>query len=372
MSRLNKTSLRRFCLHTLCIVILGGACAHAEDFSWQFVATAQDAEVARTAKADGATLSATYYFRPVDDSGGPYALAPFLTRSSRVSATYSEDKTTAIVRRIWLGPLPPPVDSPPASVSVTRAAGRSLSGRHVWRDSGWYVGAALAQADAAHPAPLSSAFSLLGDDLTTRSLTLGKYVARSTAVELAAVSADTTLTSELPLFCRAGACSLRPIAQLRSTYETTLDSVELSARHIGRFGRFTYSLSGGVTASESDFSGEVVETPLEPVPPLFPISQSIIEPGPSGAIVHVTSGASRAQRYALGGELYPTPALGVYVDYVRWDGDDSRDARYDVGATWFFRRRVGVQLGWSKTDSHLPIVTVTNVEAVTLQLIGRL
>jgi len=46
--------------------------------------------------------------------------------------------------------------------------------------------------------------------------------------------------------------------------------------------------------------------------------------------------------------------------------------RYDVGATWFFRRRIGVQLAWSKTESRLPLETVTDVEAVTLQLIGRL
>lgn len=187
----------------LCTAVLGSACAHAEEFSWQFVATARDTDVARTAEADGATLSATYYFRPVDDCNGPYALAPFLDRSSRVGATYSEDKTTSVSPVISIGPTPPPLvpvtpinpvplPEPRSVTLVTRAAARSLSGRHVWRDSGWYVGAALAETEAAHPAPLPTPFSVLGDDLTTRTLTLGKYVARSTAVELSAASAETT------------------------------------------------------------------------------------------------------------------------------------------------------------------------------------
>ncbi|HEX6997722.1 MAG TPA: hypothetical protein VF322_06230 [Gammaproteobacteria bacterium] len=66
------------------------------------------------------------------------------------------------------------------------------------------------------------------------------------------------------------------------------------------------------------------------------------------------------------------PALGIRVGYARWDGDDALDERYEVGATWFFRRRIGVQVGWSKTESRLPIVTVTDVESVTLQPIGRI
>ncbi|HEY8519314.1 MAG TPA: hypothetical protein VIN61_04495 [Gammaproteobacteria bacterium] len=68
----------------------------------------------------------------------------------------------------------------------------------------------------------------------------------------------------------------------------------------------------------------------------------------------------------MAGELFPTAALGVRIGYARWDGDDALDKLYDVGVSWFFRRRIGVQVGWSQTDSRLPI------ETVTLSPIGRL
>ncbi|HEX6995647.1 MAG TPA: hypothetical protein VF339_16065 [Gammaproteobacteria bacterium] len=164
---------------------------------------------------------------------------------------------------------------------------------------------------------------------------------------------------------------LGPIARLTITNDTELDTVELSGLHVGRFGRFTYSLSGGVTTSEHEGTLEVVETTVEPPPPLFPLPPSGVIPPPSAIAVPATT-SYRSERYALAGELFPTPALGVHVGYARWDGDDALDERYDVGATWFFRRRISVQVAWSKTESRLPIVTVTDVEAVTLQLIGRL
>lgn len=179
-------AMRRFLLRTLCTAILGAAGAHADEFSWQLGAAAQDADIARNVDGEAATLSVTYYFRPVDDRSGPYALAPFLERSSRIGATYSENKTTSLVPVVSIGPFSVPVPAQPPRKLVSRAAGRSLSGRSVWRESGWYVGAAFAETDAAHPAPLPAQFSVLGDDLTTRSLTLGKYVARTTAVELVA------------------------------------------------------------------------------------------------------------------------------------------------------------------------------------------
>src|SRR5690606_35468358 len=215
-------------------------------------------------------------------------------------------------------------------------------------------------------------FSVLGDDLTTRSLTFGKYVARSTAVELSASTAESTLTSELPLYCAPGTCYISPIARLTARTDTELDTVELSARHVGLFGRFAYSLSGGVTANETNVVREVVETPLQPAPPVLAFPMPDIGTAPPGPFEGIRSSSARAERYTRAGELYPTPALGVRVGYARWNGDDALDERYDIGATWFVRRRIGVQLAWRKTESRLPIMTVTDIETVTLQLIGRL
>ncbi len=126
--------------------------AHADEFSWQISGGIRESDLGRSVEAESATLAVTYFFRPVDDADGPYALAPFLDRSSSLGASYNEDKTTAVVpvATVRIPLLTPPPPSPPVTV-VSRAAGRSLSGRHVWRTTGWYAGASLAETDASDP-----------------------------------------------------------------------------------------------------------------------------------------------------------------------------------------------------------------------------
>ena len=158
--------MRRLCVPIFWTTALTAACAHADEFSWQISGGIRESDLGPSVEAESATLSATYFFRPVDDADGPYALAAFLDRSSNLGASYNEDKTTAVVpvATVRIPLLPPPPPSPPVTV-VNRAAARSLSGRHVWRTTGWYAGASLAETDAADPASLPTSFSVLGDDV---------------------------------------------------------------------------------------------------------------------------------------------------------------------------------------------------------------
>ena len=72
--------------HTLPLLAVAlpifGSSASAEDFSWQVSGGYGESELAPFADTERTRLDATYYFDPVDDSRGPYALAPFLNRST--------------------------------------------------------------------------------------------------------------------------------------------------------------------------------------------------------------------------------------------------------------------------------------------------
>ena len=84
----------------------------------------------------------------------------------------------------------------------------------------------------------------------------------STALELSLEAAETSLTSEIPLFCAPRLCSFISPARITTTLETDLESIEVSALHVGRLGRLRYSLVGGITASEVTATIDIVSTPL--------------------------------------------------------------------------------------------------------------
>jgi hypothetical protein len=276
--------------------------------------------------------------------------------------------------------LPPPPPSPPVTV-ISRAASRSLWGRHVWRTAGWYAGASLAETDASEPATLPTSSSMEGGDVSSRSLELGKYVGLSTAVELSLEAAETALRSEIPLFCASMLCSPISSALITTTLETNLESIEVSALHVGRLGRMRYSLSGGISASELSATIDIVATALTlatlpTVPAFVPARPPTIAGGVAVGGVYsdlVASGArERNQRYALAGELFPTQGLGIRLGYSRWDGDEPLGETYELDATWFFKPSIGARVALSRAKSDLPVSTIRDVDAVALQLIGRL
>lgn len=352
-----------------------GLASQAEEFSWQLTGAVESSDIGNSAEGDGATLGATYFFRPVDDTDGAYALAPFLRRSSSLGARYDEDETTSQVASVTFGgsfgltPIPGPV-----TTVVTRASGRALMGRYVWPTSGWYVGAGVASADGAAPAPPSTTFTVAGDDVKSRSVTVGKYVLRSTTVELTLDTAETGFRSQLFLYCSTFFCPVGPPQEITSTVDAELDSASISAMHVAHLGRFQYSLSGGVTSNVTDIEMTTTVTPL--AAPLRPPAAVIASPAPGaivgGGVAYDPRMRQRRERYALAGELYPTPALGIRLGYARYDGDEVLDESVELGASWFFRRKIGARITLARTRTDWPVATVNDVDTATLAIVGRL
>ena len=365
------SDMRPIFVSILCAATLTAPCAHADEFSWELTGGARRAELGPATDAEVATIAGTYYFRSVDDEDRAYALAAFLERASHIGVSYHEDKTTSQALVIT-GPFtlrPTPTST---TTVVTRAAGHGVSGRHVWRTSGWYAGGAFAETDAAHPAPISTSFSALGDNLTARSVTFGKYVGRSTSVELSLEAATTRFTSELFLPCTGLFCTLVPPTRSTTVIDTEVDNAGVAVVHVGRLGRFDYALAGGITRSELDARIETTRTPLTALLPQLPQRPAAFGPQqPVGgvALLQPARSSSHSDRHSLAAELFPTRALGIRVSYAGFDGDDTVDASYDLAATWFFRRNIGARLVLSRTKSALQI---GETDAAGLQLIGRL
>jgi hypothetical protein len=352
--------------------------ATAEEFSWQVEGGVSDAQIGSSADGETASLSGTYFFRPVDDATGPYALAPFLERASHIGASYHEDKTTAVVpvfNSVQI-PLPP---SPPATI-VTRASGRALSGRHVFGDAGWYVGARFVEADAAHPAPLQTSFDVFGDEMRSRSVSFGRYLGRATAIGLSLETAEASAQTSLSLPCTGLLCAILPRVTIVSTVENEHENVSIAAQHVGTLGRMHYALSGTATTNRAETSRELTVTQ-----PSLPPPSIVLVPPPAGGLFLPPAGgvavagldslrrsSERQARYEFNGELFPTQALGVRVGYARWDGEPALDDSYELGATWFFRRNVGAELVLTRTKADLPIATVLDLDTVGIRFIGRL
>jgi hypothetical protein len=130
-----------------------------------------------------------------------------------------------------------------------------------------------------------------------------------------------------------------------------------------------YSLSGAIASSEVETTTDTSITQSVPQPPIFlPTAPSDI----AGGFDPFFSVSEQRERYELVGELFPTQALGVRVGYARWDGEPGLDKRYELGATWFFRRNVGAELVVTRTEAGLPITTVLDFDTIGLRFIGRL
>jgi hypothetical protein len=78
----------------------------------------------------------------------------------------------------------------------------------------------------------------------------------------------------------------------------------------------------------------------------------------------------RRRSYSVGAELYPTTKLGVRLGYTHFDDDTFLDDAYDVSATWFFRRNVGIQFGYARQSADAE-VTFRHTDTSSVRVIGR-
>src|SRR5262245_15460437 len=103
--------------------------APADEFSWDLSAVAERAEHDPFIDADLASVRATYHLDPVDDAGGPYALASFLDPVTRVYGALSREQQTFAASGVG----PPPSISIPERVTTREQY--AIGGQYVLRQS---------------------------------------------------------------------------------------------------------------------------------------------------------------------------------------------------------------------------------------------
>ena len=361
-----------------------------EEFSWQFAGSYRDSDRPNVLQSNRSALGATYYLSPVLDENGPYELAPFLSRSSRVSVDFGRESlretvfyTTALDTDDAIGAIAPEgwvttlLEDLPSEAGFD-TSDYSLSGRYVWPESGWYAGAG-AQRDDFEEVPQSS---FLRSETDSRGFDLfaGKYIGPRMTIEAGLVSHTFRQSLQPSRFSDTsfGAVQIGifpvddfslPIPIVYGS-ESTAQAAYVSARLVGDMGGLTYSISGSLGSSQ-------VETRVDfeiPTTPFF-------EFGPDGVFTEVVlelpedfaSQTTRERDYSFSGTLYPTDALGVGLRYSRIDGDElgSRDT-VGLSATWFFVRRAAVRLSFVSHGAGGGSAPGSgDSESITVHVLGR-
>jgi len=218
---------------------------------------------------------------------------------------------------------------------VSAAASRSpsaqptaytLGGAYVLPGERWYVGG-------------NCASSLTRSDPKGYGVQAGRYLGANTTLELRLDRFEQKSSLACPI---QQLCVGAPIE-----IDATTDSVGLEVLHVRRFRSLTYSLQGSVSERDSD---------IEVRPP------SLLFPSGDG---------QSTRQYSVAAELFPTDRLGVRVGYTRPDGDFDVDS-YDVAATWFFKPRVAVQFGLSRTSIGDAPPGLGDYDSAGVRFIGRL
>jgi hypothetical protein len=294
--------------------------AQAEEFSWQLSGVTSRWEVGDS-DSDSWALDGTYYFNSIDDSAGPYALASFLNPTARVSAATSRNHYERL-------------DGPSAY---------TLDGTYVLPGDKWYVGANYSKTDMDWPPPVTR------DDESGYGLLAGRYLGANTTLELGLGRSERRLENSISI-CTPGVPCTTPLGVIPYAEKTTTDSVSFDVFHVRRFRSLTYSLQGGISQSEPEHD---VTSPMLSLVPASPSD------GPTRRV------------YSVAGELFPTNRLGVRVGYSQpeYDGHAIDVATYDVTATWFFKPRVAVQFGLSRTSID---DLASDPKSLAVRFVGRL
>jgi hypothetical protein len=331
--------------------LLVAAPACADEFSWQISGGLGEQEIDGSLEADDLLIGAIYYFDPVDDGDGPYALAAFLNPVSRVSIRARGAEQTIE------GPLytfAGSTFSSPATEHETREY--SLDGRHVWRKSKWYLGGRYSKANLDE-----SVYPLLDQTYPeSYGLWVGKYLAPRTAIELAVNSADqTVVTSSL--------CFSVPCVPVPITTEFETRDASLNATHAGKVGSMTYALSGHVSKSRTDVAIRV--PPIPPPPVTSPLPPSLIGVIGNPRAFPSSSDFSRdpVRTYGLAADFFPTGRVGVRLGYADIDGGRLSDSAYDLATTWFFKRRIAIEFAVARTEFGAGY----NIRSHAVRLFGR-
>lgn len=311
----------------LCALALGPVSAVHADFSWELAGRLGQGDGEDGFESDDASLSATYYFDPVEDGTGPHALAAFFDPATRVSIIAGQDELTL-----------------PTGALESEMTDYSVSGHYLLPRSKWYVGGRYSQGDI--DVPFSPPITATSIDTTGHGVVAGKYLGTGATRLQLFLDRSKTDSEQLLTICIPGCFNGN------ATTEVTTDEVRFDVMHVRQFRSATYALFGSVSESSADVVGALVFSPNPLLPP-FP-----------NQTVDFDLGTMRA--YSVGAELFPIEKLGVRLGYTRFDGETPNDDAVDVEASWFFRRNIGLELTLSREDSD-----DGSTDRAALRVIGR-
>ena len=326
----------------VCAGMSVASAATGAEYAWQVAGSYGQDDAAGIVDSFRSTLDGTYYPAPVDDTRGPYDLAPFLTRSSYVTVGTSRAREETDLSGVWGW-----VSSPSPtflrfaelySRSIAETAEWSLAGRYVWRESGWFAGGGVerggtdespSERDVQSSAYRAVAGRYLGE-ATTLDVTLGTRRERRDPDEV---------------ICEAFARQCFGLAG------ADIDSEEagVSVRHAGELWGHDYSVQAGARSSRSEHRAvwpRLVDASGRPITGSWvPDRDFAIE---DGGLLYT----DETRVYRLSGSWYPAPALRVRLSYLAVRNNEFAEIDADgVGllAGWFFRRKLSAEFSFTRT-----------------------
>lgn len=336
-------------------LFLLASCAHApvraDQFSWQLTGGTLHSSFEDYRDTDRSSLDATFYFDPVDDAQSPYALAPFLDPATQIGASVSRDRETVPVAISVFAPSASP------EFATTTTDDYTVAGRYVLPASKWYAGGRYTKSDVGAPSQSvnekidADAYGVVG----------GKYLGPNTTLDLTANRSSLTLHESIDLCPRFAGCTA-----VLLEVETAIDDLGLGFAHVRRLEKLPYFLSGRVVQTRTHFSQRFPQIPATPVGGIGP---------PIGIVIGLTPAFEatlpRYWTYSFAGEVFPTRKLGVRLGYTNIDHGNGPGDTYDVAATWFFRRNVGMQVVWSLAVTDTSVGRL-NEDGYAVRFVGRL
>jgi hypothetical protein len=196
-------------------------------------------------------------------------------------------------------------------------------------------------------------------DQKSYSVVAGKYLGPKTSLELSMSRFRQQAVQVLASICLRPTICIPPLALEQ---DARIDEVGMSFVHVRRFRALDYSLFGRAAQTSTHLRMGSLVPLTSPGGPFVPVSTSTTS---------VELAAPDAWAYSVGTELFPTQKIGVRVAYITFNDDPTRDDAYEVDATWFFRRKAGVQFAWSQTRSAPGLAPRSN-DTGAVRFIGRL
>ena len=370
--------------------------ALAEPYSWQVSGGYGDVTAGSAATTQNRLLRATYYLSPVNDSVGPYELAPFLNWSSYLSVDAGNTKLREEANLDY-GALALASDDPPSvvPVSVNRTfsafpsesgfdtSDYAVEGRYVWPASGWYAGARARQGDG-DAAPLLSFFQTTTESRRS-GLFAGLYLGPRTAVEVdlesETMNEDVRMNVPgfdpllgLPNVSNVGGAALVVDYEYGLVTDVERDNAAISVRHVGYLGGSTFEFSSSVRASRT-VAGFSLQTP----PALVGWGNFSDWPagrpaGPFPAFAPVQNFPSEREReVSVSGALFPVQSLGVRLSASTTDYDAyGTSDRVGLSANWFFVRNAALGIELHRHRSARGYAPDSRaMDSVSVRVLGR-